>query len=226
MTPMIRFHDVTKVYRTRQGPVNSLDGIHLEIRQGEFVALRGPSGCGKSTLLLGAGGMLRPTGGSVVVGGESIYGLGAAERARFRARNIGFVFQMFHLVPYLNVLGNVLLAARPAGLAPKLAAERATALLDRLGLTPRLRHRPADLSTGERQRTAIARALLNQPRLLLADEPTGNLDPVNEQEVFGHLRDFHRAGGTVVVVTHGNAAREFAGRTIEMKAGRIVPVGA
>jgi len=222
---MIRFEAVSKVYPTRSGEVRSLDGVSLEIRTGEFVALRGPSGCGKTTLLLAAGGMLRPTSGNVAVGGESLYALGPAERARFRARNLGFVFQMFHLVPYLDVLSNVLLAAVPSGLAKDEAEQRARGILGRLGLGPRLGHRPADLSTGERQRAAIARALLNQPRLLLADEPTGNLDPANEREVFGHLREFHRAGGTVVVVTHGNTANEYADRVVSMEAGKVIGSG-
>ncbi len=219
---MIRFDSVSKIYPTRAGEVRSLDGVNLEIRAGEFVALRGPSGCGKTTMLLAAGGMLRPTSGRITVGDESLYSLGPAERARFRARNIGFVFQMFHLVPYLDVLDNVLLAAVPSGLAKAEAGKRALGILDRLGLGPRLSHRPADLSTGERQRAAIARALLNQPRLLLADEPTGNLDPANEREVFIHLREFHRAGGTVVIVTHGNTANDYADRVVSMESGKVV----
>lgn len=219
---MVQFENISKTYPTRAGVVRSLDALSLEVRRGEFVAVRGPSGCGKTTLLLAAGGMLRPTSGVVRLDGTDLYALSPAERARFRARHVGFVFQMFHLVAYLDVLENVLLAARPAGLGRTEARARALPLLDRLGLTPRLQHRPADLSTGERQRVAMARALLNQPKLLLADEPTGNLDPANEREVFGHLRDFHRAGGTVVVVTHGNTANDYAERTIELNAGRLV----
>ena len=218
---MIRFTSVSKIHPTRNGPVKSLDDVSLHIRPGEFVALRGPSGCGKTTLLLTAGAMLRPSQGQVTVRDRDLEPLSSGERAAFRARNIGFVFQMFHLVPYLDLLGNVVLPALSSGLPKAEAATRARELLDRLGLTPRLGHRPADLSTGERQRAAIARALLNRPALLLADEPTGNLDPANEREVFGHLREFHRAGGTVVVVTHGNTANEYADRVIEMQAGRI-----
>jgi ABC-type lipoprotein export system ATPase subunit len=217
---MVRFDNVSKVYRTRTGTVRSLDGVSLTVAQGEFVAVRGPSGCGKTTLLLGAGGMLRPSDGTIRIAGHELYALTPAERARFRATHIGFVFQMFHLVPYLTVLENVLLAAVPT--RTRDAGERAVSLLDGLGLTPRLQHRPADLSTGERQRTAIARALLNQPQLLLADEPTGNLDPDNADEVFHHLREFQRGGGTVLVVTHGPTPEHFADRVIQLHGGRTV----
>jgi ABC-type lipoprotein export system ATPase subunit len=219
---MIRFQSVTRTHPTRKGPVTALDAVDLAVAPGEFVAVRGPSGCGKTTLLLSAGGMLRPSAGTVTVNGQDVYALGPGERAVFRARTLGFVFQMFHLVPYLDVLENVVLAGTPLGRPVAESREAARALLDRLGLTPRLHHRPADLSTGERQRTAMARALLNRPKVLLADEPTGNLDPGNEREVFSHLREFHRAGGTIVLVTHGNTANEFADRVVEMKAGRVV----
>ena len=214
---MIRLEKVAKTYRTPQGPVRSLAGVDLRVAPGEFLVLQGPSGCGKTTLLLTLGGMLRPSAGRVWVENRDLYALGAGERARFRARTIGFVFQMFHLVPYLNVLENVMLAGPAKPDAATLA--RATDLLARLGLEPRLRHKPEALSTGERQRTAIARALLNQPKLILADEPTGNLDPENSAAVFGYLAQFQRGGGTVVVVTHGDGAQAFADRVVAMRAG-------
>jgi ABC-type lipoprotein export system ATPase subunit len=229
---MILCEQLTKAYRTKQGEVRSLDGVNLEVRPGEFVTVRGPSGCGKTTLLLVLGGMLRPTGGTVAVCGLRPYALDPPQRARFRAQNIGFVFQMFHLVPYLTVLENVLLAkgslpsarhSSPSSAdAPQSARARAEDLLAQLGLRPRLHHKPAALSAGERQRTAIARALLNQPKLILADEPTGNLDPDNANEVFAHLRTFHRGGGTVVVVTHGSTAEDYAERVVRMEQGRIL----
>ena len=217
---MIRCEQLSKVYRAAQGEVRSLDEFNLEVKAGEFVCVRGPSGCGKTTLLLMIGGMLRPTSGRVTVDGQDLYALNIRERAQFRARKIGFVFQMFHLVPYLNVLENVLLASGPGrnGAAP----DRARDLLTRLGLAQRERHRPAQLSAGERQRAAIARALLNEPRLILADEPTGNLDPDNAAEVFRHLSEFNRAGGTVVLVTHGCTGENYASRVIQMQAGRII----
>lgn len=216
---MVRFDHVSKIYPASQGEVKSLDRLSLEVHPGEFVAIRGPSGCGKTTLLLAAGGMLHPTAGTVTVDGHDLYTLSARERAQFRAGKIGFVFQMFHLVPYLNVVENVLLAAVQAPRKPGPA--RAEELLARLGLAPRLRHKPAELSAGERQRAALARALLNQPKLILADEPTGNLDPDNAAEVFQHLREFHRAGGTVIVVTHGSGADAYADRVVEMRSGSI-----
>jgi ABC-type lipoprotein export system ATPase subunit len=216
---MIHCEAVSKVYRTGSGEVRSLDAVSLTVRRGEFVCVRGPSGCGKTTLLLTLGAMLRPTRGVVRVGGKDVYALSPAGRAQFRARTIGFVFQMFHLLPYLSVRDNVLLAAGRAARADQRAD--ASRLLARLGLDARLGHRPAQLSAGERQRTAVARAMLNRPELILADEPTGNLDPENAREVCNHLKAFQQAGGTVLVVTHGATAESFADRIVEMRAGRI-----
>lgn len=216
---MVRFHHVSKIYGANRDEVKSLDQLDLEVKPGEFIAIRGPSGCGKTTLLLTAGGMLRPTSGQVTVDNQDLYALGSRARAQFRARKIGFVFQMFHLVPYLSARENVLLAAGPH--ADRSKRDQADALLTRFGLAPRARHHPAALSTGERQRAAIARALLNQPKLILADEPTGNLDPENAGEVFRYLQEFHRAGGTVIVVTHGTAVDAFAERIVEMRSGAI-----
>lgn len=218
---MISCSQLSKVYRGASGPVNSLDAVDLEVRAGEFVGVRGPSGCGKTTLLLAIGGMLRPTRGLVMVNGRELYALEAAARARYRARTIGFVFQMFHLLPYLTALENVLLAAGPGSNG---GSSRALALLEELGLAARAQHKPAALSAGERQRTAVARALFNEPSLILADEPTGNLDPENAGEVLKHLQAFHRRGGTVVVVTHGSGADAYADRVIEMRQGRIIPL--
>jgi len=251
---MIRCEQLAKTYATRAGPVRALDQVNLAVQAGEFLCVRGPSGCGKTTLLLTLGGLLRPTSGHVVIDGADLYAMSARDRARFRAVKIGFVFQMFHLVPYLTVAENVLLAARgrpaptacpraredaPSGVAansPKAGQQtgrdslglpawagsaRALELLTQLGLGARLHHKPGQLSAGERQRTALARALLNEPQLVLADEPTGNLDPDNAAAVFEHLRSFHRAGGTVVVVTHGAAAEHYATRVCQMRAGRI-----
>jgi ABC-type lipoprotein export system ATPase subunit len=219
---MIRCEQVSKVYRSAKGEVRSLECVQLEVRSGEFVCVRGPSGCGKTTLLLTLGAMLRPTSGGVRIAGTEIYELSARERARFRAEKIGFIFQMFHLIPYLSVSDNVLLAARPTGDGD--VQKRATGLLEQFGLAARQQHTPAELSAGERQRTAIARALLNQPQLILADEPTGNLDPENASDVFQHLKVFTQTGGTVVVVTHGSTAESFADRIVEMRAGRILPI--
>ncbi|HJO09342.1 MAG TPA: ABC transporter ATP-binding protein, partial [Verrucomicrobiota bacterium] len=185
----------------------------------EFVAVRGPSGSGKTTLLLTLGGMQRPSAGTVQLAGQDLYGLPPSERAKLRSSEIGFVFQMFHLVPYLDLLGNVLLASPscPSDVVRKRAGE----LLKELGLAKRVSHRPGELSAGERQRLAVARALLNRPKLILADEPTGNLDPENAAEVIRHLAEFHRSGGTVVLVTHGGAADSHADRTVSLDKGRL-----
>ncbi|MBP7051752.1 MAG: ABC transporter ATP-binding protein [Phycisphaerae bacterium] len=215
---MLVLNDLGKTYRTRAGDVRALHAVSLQIDKGQFVAVCGPSGSGKTTLLMMIAAMLRPSEGSVQFDGTDVYAISGRERARFRARNIGFVFQMFHLVPYLNVLENVLVAQGASG---RRDSGRAEDLLERLGLRRRMYHRPGALSAGEKQRAAMARALLNQPRLILADEPTGNLDPQNAQCVLMHLREFHRAGGTVIVATHGPAAQELATRTIHLRDGTV-----
>lgn len=216
---MIAFQQVSKVYTVRGQAVRSLAGVDLRVARGEFVVIRGPSGCGKTTLLLTAGGMLHPSQGRVVVNGQELYQLSPRDRAVFRATNIGFVFQMFHLIPYLSVAENIVLSA---SVSPTPApATRTRELLEELGLENRRHHRPAELSAGERQRTAIARALYHRPRLILADEPSGNLDPDNARVVFEHLQAFQQNGGTVITVTHGNAADEFASRVVQMRHGTL-----
>jgi len=216
---MIALDGVSKVYRGADGEVRALDDVGLTVAAGEFVAVRGPSGCGKSTLLLTVGGMVRPTAGTVGIDGRDLYALSHAQRARLRADRIGFVFQMFHLVPYLSALDNVLVPAL-AGMRPDRG--EATAVLERLGMGERRHHRPPELSTGERQRVALARALIKQPDIILADEPTGNLDPENAAAVMGYLADFHREGGTILVVSHDALAEEHADRTLRLERGRIV----
>ncbi|HUT32696.1 MAG TPA: ABC transporter ATP-binding protein [Planctomycetota bacterium] len=215
---MVQLDSVTKLYAGPRGEVRALDGVTLRVNEGEFVAVRGASGSGKSTLLLTLGSMVRPTSGRVTIAGTDIYALSPNVRARFRAENIGFVFQLFHLIPYLSVLENVLV--------PGLASRRgdrasAPALLDRFGLAHRVHHRPGELSIGERQRVAMARALLNRPRLILADEPTGNLDPDNAAEIMKHLAELHREGATIVVVTHEDLAARCAQRTVRIREGRL-----
>ncbi|MBE0534273.1 MAG: ABC transporter ATP-binding protein [Phycisphaerae bacterium] len=216
---MLRLENVTKTYRTRNGTFNALDDVSLHIEAGEFAVIRGASGCGKTTLLMTFAGMLRPTRGTVLFGDRDLYRMGSAERACFRAQNLGFVFQMFHLVPYLSIAENVLLPAAAAGLADP--GTRAAELIDKLGLASRRHHDPTQLSAGEKQRTAVARAMLNEPRVILADEPTGNLDPDNARAVLGHLAEYHKGGGTVVIVTHGPEAAQFADKIIHLNAGRI-----
>ena len=217
---MIRLEDVTKVYAGPRAEVHALDGVRLHVERGEFVAIKGPSGSGKSTLLLTVGGMVRPTDGQVVVADTDLYALTPSARARFRAETVGFVFQMFHLVPYLSVLENVLVPAVARPWADD-ARARAAELIARFGIADRADHKPAELSTGERQRVAMARALLNRPALLLADEPTGNLDPDSAADVMTYLTEFHRDGGTVVFVTHEVPTEQYAQRTVYMRSGRI-----
>ena len=216
---MIQLEDVSKVYETTCGSVHALSGVSLTVERGEFVAVRGPSGCGKSTLLTIVGSLGMPTSGRVTVAGEDVVGMSSAARARFRAERIGFVFQMFHLLPYLTVLENVAAAALPGQEAA--ARKRAKVLLEGFQLGDRLEHRPGQLSTGECQRVAIARAMVNRPQLILADEPTGNLDPENSASVLELLLSFQRDGGTALLVTHQESAAKYAGRAIELRGGAI-----
>jgi ABC-type lipoprotein export system ATPase subunit len=196
-----------------------VDGVSLGLEAGEFVAIQGPSGCGKTTLILMAGALLQPTSGRVRLAGQDPYALSAERRAGFRAAHVGFVFQQFHLIPYLSVLDNVL-AATLAGPIPG-AEERARALLAHFALEPQADRLCADLSTGERQRAALARALLPRPKLLLADEPTGNLDPENGDRVLRCLAQFAEGGGAVLLVTHDPRAADHARRILTMDNGRI-----
>ena len=218
--PLLQLDNISKIYRSGPQTVRAVDGVSLSVDAGEFVAVAGPSGCGKTTLLLVAGGLLAPDSGSVHIAGEDPYAATADQRARFRAANVGFVFQQFHLVPYLTVLENVL----SAGMATKLpdAKPRAEELLARFGLQSRAHHVPGALSTGERQRTALARALLNRPKLILADEPTGNLDRENSEIVLQHLSEFAENGGAVLLVTHDEQALQYAKRVERIRDGRMV----
>jgi putative ABC transport system ATP-binding protein len=216
---MITLDHVSKVYHTRRGTVRALDDVSLSVAEGEFVAVRGPSGCGKSTLLSLVGGLALPTSGRVLAAGAEVSRLSSSARARFRAQQVGFVFQMFHLLPYLTAEDNILAAAADAG--ENGVRQEAQRLIERFALEARRDHRPAELSAGERQRVAMARALLNRPALLLADEPTGNLDGRHAEAVLGVLAEFHAQGGTVLLVTHDETAAGYAQRTIALDMGRL-----
>lgn len=216
---MICLENVVKNYRTRSGDVAALNDINLLIEKGEFAVICGPSGSGKTTLLMTIAAMLHPTSGTVSIEQNNLYTMSVQARSKFRAENIGFVFQMFHLVPYLNILENVLLAGGTVAGNNKNA--KALELIEKFGLSGRNHHKPAELSAGEKQRTAIARALLNNPKIILADEPTGNLDTDNATSVLGYLSEFHKAGGTVILATHGSKAERFADRIINLHNGRV-----
>ncbi|MGD0899873.1 MAG: ABC transporter ATP-binding protein [Thermoguttaceae bacterium] len=217
---LLEVHDLTKQFAGAAGTVRALDGVSLSLDAGQFLAVQGASGCGKTTLLLVVGGLLRPKSGEVVVGGQAPYRLGPEARARFRAANVGFVFQQFHLIPYLDVLDNILAAALAVDCRAVESRARALELATHFGLGDRMHHVPAELSTGERQRTALARALLNRPKLLLADEVTGNLDAENGRLVLSYLDEFTQGGGAVLLVTHDAAAAQYAQRVIHMEKGK------
>lgn len=222
---MLELSAIQKSYNTQShSAVAAVNGISLKVNAGEFVAVQGPSGCGKSTLLLIAGGLLSPDQGDATIAGQDPYQLSANARAAFRASTVGFVFQQFHLVPYLSVLDNIL--APGVGISKPPAEDRAAQLMDKFGIAERASHLPGELSTGERQRAALARALFNQPKLILADEPTGNLDPENSKIVLDHLRAFTDEGGAVLMVTHEDSAASAADRTERLRDGKCVPAAA
>ena len=216
---MLELKNVSKTFDGPDGDVAALDDVSLSVASGEIAVVYGPSGCGKTTLLLIAGGLLRPGRGAVVLDGREPYRLGPNQRSALRAEALGFVFQQFHLIPYLSVLENVL-AASAARPQPGVL-ERAHELVRHVGLEERINHVPAQLSTGERQRTALARALLNRPKCILADEPTGNLDEENAAAVLEHLAEFASQGGAVLLVTHDAAAAQHAHHTLHLTRGRL-----
>lgn len=216
---MIKIDNVTKTYIKGTDTVKALDGISIVADEGEFVVVKGPSGCGKTTLLLAAGGLLRPQEGSIIVNNQNIYELSHENRAKFRALNVGFVFQQYHLIPYLSILENVnvpMLAHNS-----EIANERSIELIESLGLKERMHHTPAELSAGEKQRTALARALLYNPKIILADEITGNLDHHNASLVLNKLAGFTKSGGTVLLVTHDEKAFGYAHKVMEMEKGKL-----
>ena len=218
---MIKVENVTKRYLRRDGEVLALDKVSLGIPEGEFLSIMGPSGCGKSTLLLTLGCLIRPSEGKVWLDGRSVYGLSLAEAAALRLKTIGFVFQTFNLVPYLTALENVQLPLYLSGLPPVQQRARAEQLLGKVGLGDRLSHKPSELSVGQQQRVALARTLANEPRLILADEPTGNLDPALAEEMLDHLQELHRQGVTVVMVTHDPRLAARAQRQLRLVDGRV-----
>jgi putative ABC transport system ATP-binding protein len=219
---LLTMTNLSKSYRTEMVETAALDGIDLQINQGEFVAIMGPSGCGKSTLLNVIGMLDSPTGGSYRFDGREVAGLGEAQLAQTRKTHIGFIFQSFNLVDELTVRENVELALLYHGIAAAERRARVDKVLDKVGTGHRAGHRPAQLSGGQQQRVAVARALVAQPRLILADEPTGNLDTAHGEDVMRMLRQPNSEGSTIVMVTHSPAHADYAGRVVNMLDGRIV----
>ncbi len=217
---MLEIENLDKIYNGPDGVVRAVADVSFHVKTGEFVAMQGASGSGKTTVLLCAGGLQAPDRGHAIIDGTDPYRMTPDERAQFRASNIGFVFQQFHLIPYLSVIDNVM---APSGALPDQNVNgRAQELIKRFNLSARSDHKPSELSTGEQQRTAMARALLNNPMLLLADEPTGNLDKENAMIVLKYLIEFAEAGGAVLMVTHSEEAASYAHRTIHLKNGKIL----
>ena len=219
---LIRIEDVTKTYRMGKVDVAALGGIDLEIDEGEYVALMGPSGSGKSTLMQIIGCLDSPSAGRYLFRGSDVSGLGKRRLAHIRNKEIGFVFQTFNLLPRANVVRNVSLPLIYAGVGARERKRRAMAVLDQVGLTERARHKPSELSGGQRQRAAVARALVNNPAMILADEPTGNLDTRSGNEVMAIFDRLNEEGRTLIIVTHDSDIAAHARRVLRLVDGRIV----
>jgi putative ABC transport system ATP-binding protein len=219
---MIKLENISKVFRTKEIETHALSNVSLEIQKGEFVSIMGPSGCGKSTLLNITGLLDQPTGGRVLINGIDVTEMSEQKIAEFRNRTLGFIFQSFHLIPSLNVLDNVELPLLyRKGVPARERSRRAMESLERVGLSHRLKHYPSQLSGGQCQRVAIARALVGQPEVILADEPTGNLDSRMSEEVISLLIEINRLGTTIVMVTHDNKMASYTHRIIRLLDGKI-----
>jgi putative ABC transport system ATP-binding protein len=219
---MLSMTDLSRVYRTETVETCALDGVDLDIRAGEFVAIMGPSGCGKSTLLNVVGMLDSPTSGSYVFNGQEVGDKSETELADIRKQNIGFIFQSFNLVDELTVRENIELALLYHNVPAPERRSRVDEVMDKVGIGHRARHRPSQLSGGQQQRVAVARALVADPKLILADEPTGNLDTQHGDEVMKMLQALNREGSTIVMVTHSPAHADYAGRVVNMLDGRVL----
>jgi len=219
---MIRLDNIRKIFYTDEVETHALSGIHLEVKQGEYLAIAGPSGCGKTTLLSILGLLDTPTDGEYLLDGEPVANLTASQRAHVRNRQIGFIFQAFNLIGDLTVYENVELPLTYRGMDSAERKQRVQAALERVGMAHRIKHYPAQLSGGQQQRVAVARAVAGEPLILLADEPTGNLDSTNGEAVMELLQELHRAGATICMVTHDPRYARHADRSIHLFDGRIV----
>jgi putative ABC transport system ATP-binding protein len=220
--PLIKLDNLTKVFLADDVETHALSGIHLMIQKGQFVAIAGPSGCGKSTLLSILGLLDSPTSGTYVLNAQPVESLSLAQRAKVRNREIGFIFQSFNLIGDLSVYENVELPLTYRGTGAAERKSRVQAALERVGMGHRSKHLPSQLSGGQQQRVAVARALVGEPSILLADEPTGNLDSKNGEAVMELLKELHRSGATICMVTHDNRFARYAERTVHLFDGRIV----
>jgi putative ABC transport system ATP-binding protein len=220
--PLIKLDGVTKVFVTEDVETHALSGIHLEIQKGEYVSIAGPSGCGKSTLLAILGLLDSPSGGGYTLNGQPVGNLKLGDRARIRNREIGFIFQAFNLIGDLTVYENVELPLTYRGMGGAERRKRVHEALERVGMGHRVKHYPSQLSGGQQQRVAVARALVGSPSILLADEPTGNLDSANGEQVMELLKELHKGGATICMVTHDPRYALLADRTIHLFDGRIV----
>jgi putative ABC transport system ATP-binding protein len=219
---LIHLEGVTKIFNTEDMETHALNNVHLDVRQGEYISISGPSGCGKSTLLAILGLLDSPTGGDYTLNGRVVQGLKLSERARIRNREIGFIFQAFNLIGDLTVYENVELPLTYRGMPGSERKKRVHEALERVGMGHRVKHYPSQLSGGQQQRVAVARALGGDPSILLADEPTGNLDSANGEAVMDLLRELHRGGATICMVTHDPRYARCADRSIQLFDGRVV----
>jgi putative ABC transport system ATP-binding protein len=222
LEPLLQLEDLTKVFHTDEVETHALSGIHLEIQRGEYVSIAGPSGCGKSTLLSILGLLDTPTGGNYRLNGKQVEELDLSERARIRNREIGFIFQSFNLIGDLTVFENVELPLTYRGITTSERWERVNLALEKVGMSHRAKHLPSQLSGGQQQRVAVARAVAGDPLILLADEPTGNLDSTNGEAVMELLSELHRGGATICMVTHDPRFARHADRSINLFDGRVV----
>src|ERR1700751_3375463 len=219
---LIQIESVTKVFVTDEVETHALAGVHLDINKGEYLSIAGPSGCGKSTLLAILGLLNTPSSGTYILNGKPVQGLKLSERARIRNREIGFIFQAFNLIGDLNVYENVELPLTYRGMPSSERKKKVHEALERVGMSHRIKHYPSQLSGGQQQRVAVARALAGDPSILLADEPTGNLDSQNGEQVMDLLRELHRGGATICMVTHDPRYARYADRNIHLFDGRVV----